>query len=187
MNELRIKPFPAASHMRAPSGFTLVELMLVITIMGIMLGMLVPNFSPLLQGMTLKHASQAVAQILRYARSVAVERSTAAKVTFDPETGAILLATEADPVNSPGVYQEEPLPVAYPREYRTKVKVPLIDKRSLFGTQEENELTFMPNGSTSDTFIYLVDENERVYTIGIIGLTGQVMVWDHVVQSFYES
>lgn len=186
MNEPRINPSPPASHEETPSGFTLVELMLVITIMGIMLGMLVPNFSPLLQGMTLKHASQAVAQILRYARSVAVERGTAAKVMFDSETGAILLATEADPINFPGVYQEEALPVAYPREYGTKVKVPMIDKRSLFGALEENELTFLPNGSTSDTFIYLMDENERMYTVGIIGLTGQVLVWDHVVQSFYE-
>ncbi|HXK94120.1 MAG TPA: prepilin-type N-terminal cleavage/methylation domain-containing protein, partial [bacterium] len=65
MNERRINPFLTASQEKAPGGFTLVELMLVITLMGIMLGMLVPNFSPLMQGMTLKHASQAVAQILR--------------------------------------------------------------------------------------------------------------------------
>ncbi|HXK94990.1 MAG TPA: hypothetical protein PKV38_15055, partial [bacterium] len=65
-------------------------------------------------------------------------------------------------------------------------KAALIEKRTLFGTLEENELTFQPNGSTSDTFIYLVDDRERVYTIGIIGLTGQVLVWDHAVESFYD-
>ncbi|HOJ61228.1 MAG TPA: prepilin-type N-terminal cleavage/methylation domain-containing protein [bacterium] len=186
MNERRINPFLPASQEKAPGGFTLVELMLVITLMGIMLGMLVPNFSPLMQGMTLKHASQAVAQILRYARGVAVERSAVTKITFDPETGNIRLSSEADPVNFPGVFQEEALPVAYPREYRAKVKAALIEKRTLFGTLEENELTFQPNGSTSDTFIYLVDDRERVYTIGIIGLTGQVLVWDHAVESFYD-
>lgn len=162
------------------------EMMLVITIMAIMLGAIVPNFKPFVESATIKDASRNLSQIIRYTRSLAVERSANTELTFDLETGEIMTLEENDPINAPGIFEPILLPVAYPKEYKTKVKVAAIVKQTLYGSQEDNVVSFQPDGATSDTFIYMVDSYEKVYTIGIVGLTGQVLVWDHAVQDFYE-
>ncbi|MBN2327529.1 MAG: GspH/FimT family pseudopilin [Candidatus Omnitrophica bacterium] len=167
-------------------GFTLVELMLVITIMGIMLGAITPTFKPFLDSQTLKNATSSLAQIIRFVRSMAVEQSAVVQITFDKDTGGVLVAMENDPINMPGVLAPVALPVRYPKEYQEKVRVASIVKQTLFGTQQEDMITFQPDGTTSDTFIYLVDEYENTYTIGIVGLMGQVMTWNHAVDNFYE-
>ncbi len=162
------------------------ELMMVIMIMGIMVGAIVPNFGPFLDRITLKNAANNIATTVRYARSVAIERSSVTKLMFDLDTGDVTFVAEADPINMPGEFVEERLPFPYPKEYREKVSFSQIIKHSLFDTDEQNVLSFQPNGATSDTFIYLMDPDEQVYTVGIIGLTGQVMVWNRAVETFYD-
>lgn len=167
-------------------GFTLVEMVLVITIMAIMLGSIVPNFKPFMESATIKDAARTLSHMIRYARSMAVEQSACVEVSFDPDTGNIWVLVESDPINEPGVYEPVKLPVDYPKKYRTDIKIASIVKQTLFGSQEDNVVSFLSDGTTSDTFIYLTDRYEQVYTIGIVGLTGQVMVWNYAAQSFYE-
>ncbi len=165
----------------------MVELMLVITIMGIMVGMITPNLRSALEGRALAHAAQGLSTTIRYARSVAVERGLVTKLSFDLNSGKVIFQVESDPLNNAGVFTEEPLPIAFKTGEDRKVKVSSIIKRSLSGSQQNNEITFNPNGSTSDTFIYLTKEDgTNVHTIGIVGLVGQVIVWEKSVESFYE-
>lgn len=161
-------------------------MILVITIMAIALGTITPNFKPFLESTTLKNAAQSLSTILRYTRSLAVERSAATQVEFNPDTGEIAVAIETDPINMPGIFEPVVLPVKYPRKYQTDILIAGIVKQTLFGTQEENIISFQSDGTTSDTFVYLADSYENTYTVGVVGLTGQVMVWNHAVQSFYE-
>ena len=168
------------------SGFTLVEMLLVITIMAIMLGGITPMFKPFLEGTTLKHAAQTLSHILRYTRSLAIERSAITQILFDQDTGIIQISIEADPVNAPGTYEPVRLPIKYPKKYRTDTSIAKIDKRTLSGSQKANEITFQPDGTTSDSFIYMIDKHENTYTVGIVGLTGQVMIWKGMTESFYE-
>ena len=195
MKDMWTRSFPSPSQRnqkhctersRPMRGFTLVEMMLVITIMAIMLGTVAPNFKPFLEGTTLKNAANTLSHLVRYARSLAVERSASTQLTFDTDTGIILLSVESDPLNFPGIYEPVPLPVSYPKEYRTQIAIAGIVKQSLSGSLEENVVNFLSDGTSSDTLIYLVDRCERTYTVGIVGLTGQVMVWNHAVQTFYE-
>ncbi len=174
------------NHTYKKSGFTLIELILVVTIMAIMAGAIVPNLGSHLTGDTIKNASQSLSYIIRYARSVAVEQSIKTKIVFSQESGEIAFMTESESSTQPGMFAPQPLPVAYPRHYQEEVKIARIVKHVLNGTQNENELGFNPDGSTSDTFIYLTNEEQTIYTIGVVGITGQIMVWDHPVESFYE-
>lgn len=167
-------------------GFTLVELMLVITIMGIMLGAITPTFKPFLESQTLKNATDSLAQIIRYARSMAVEQSSVVQIAFEEDSGGVSVLMENDPINMPGILEEVVLPVRYPKKYQEKVRVAAIIKQTLSGTQQEQVITFQPDGTTSDTFIYLADSYENTYTIGIVGLMGQVMTWNRAVDNFYE-
>lgn len=196
---------------------------MVIMILGIMMGAIVPNMRSFLSGSALKHTASSLADIIRYSRSAAIERSVVTKLTFMVENQTssyneiefiesseiaegvqdteaeqntqevtvtsiqgVLFTVETDPLNMPGQFFPEPLPVRTPKDLGDKVKVAQIIKQSLAGSMEESVVSFDPDGTTSDTMIYLTDDKERIYTIGVIGLTGQVIVWDRAVESFYE-
>lgn len=166
-------------------AFSLLELVLVITIMGIMAGAIMPSVSNSLQGRRLGDYCDTLAKMLHYARSVAVERSVITKITFAQDSANPQLSVESDPLNAPGTFEDEGFPIFINREFGSEITIASIVKNVLEGTQAENEITFNPDGSTSDTFIYTTDDNERIYTIGITGLTGQVMVWKTAVDNFY--
>jgi len=170
---------------RKENGFTLIELVMVITIMAVLLGAVVPSFNHVLGGKPIQSAATTLSNMIRYARSVAVTRSMMTKMSFDPEKGTIVLSVEEDPINNTGTFVTEPFPVAYEQDFPKDVKVQKIDKSALSGSLMENEITFNPDGSSTDTLIYLVDATEKIYTIGVVGLTGQVLTWDHMVENFY--
>lgn len=175
--------------MRKPktSAFTLVELMMVLTLMAIMLGAIVPSFNHVLGRKTLKNAADALSNMIRYTRSVAVTRSVMSKMLIDTELNTYTLYVETDPINSTGDFEQESYPVSFTKELGSPIQVQKMDARALNGSQFPDEILFNPDGSTSDALIYLTDPSEKIYTIGVLGITGQVMVWDHFVESFYES
>ena len=168
-------------------SFTLVEMVMAVTIMGIMLGAVVPAFRPFLEKTALKNTTSSVAYILRYTRSIAIQRSVNVKLIFPEGNGRLVLEVEADPMEAAGLFIEEKLPVSMPSELKDKIKIAGITQSTLTGLQPAQEVAFTPNGSTSDTMITLTDKYEQINVIGIVGLTGQVMVWDHAVESFYDS
>ncbi|MBI1390846.1 MAG: prepilin-type N-terminal cleavage/methylation domain-containing protein [bacterium] len=171
------------------NGFTLMEMMMVIVIIGIMTGMMIPSFRNVLDGQALKNTAQGVANLVRYARSESIQQSAETKLVFDSETGQVVFSIESDPFNQAGVFTEQRTPFPPPEELiRGKVKIASILKSNLFGGLEENELDFRPNGSSSDALIQIVEadkENPRVYTVGVVGLTGQTLIWDHAVENLY--
>jgi hypothetical protein len=123
--------------------------------------------------------------MLHYARSLAVERSVITKITFAQDSANPTLSVESDPLNTPGTFEDERFPIFISKDFGSSITIAGIVKNALEGTQAENEITFNPDGSTSDTFIYMTDDNERIYTIGITGLTGQVMFWKQSMDNFY--
>ncbi len=167
------------------SAFTLLELVMVITIIGIMAGAVIPSLSNSLQARRLGDYCDTLSSMIHYARSLAVERSMVTKVSFAENSSNPRLSVESDPLNAPGTFEDESFPLFIGKEFGQDITIAGMEKNALEGSQAEYEITFNPDGSTSDTFIYVTDETERVFTVGITGLTGQVMKWEQRVESFY--
>jgi type IV fimbrial biogenesis protein FimT len=70
---------------RNTKGFTLVELMIVITILGLVAVLSVPNYQRFMQGWRLDGETQHLASALRTARSAAVMKNIDVVFTFDPD------------------------------------------------------------------------------------------------------
>ncbi|TNF61933.1 MAG: prepilin-type N-terminal cleavage/methylation domain-containing protein, partial [Burkholderiales bacterium] len=60
--------------MRLQSGFTLIELMVTITVLAVLLGVGVPSFQATIQGNRITTAANDLVAALQYARSEAVRR-----------------------------------------------------------------------------------------------------------------
>ena len=64
------------------AGFTLIELMIVITITAILTALAVPSFSVTLDNQRISGAAEAVLSDLRWARAEAIKRNKKVRVTF---------------------------------------------------------------------------------------------------------
>ncbi|MBI3986875.1 MAG: prepilin-type N-terminal cleavage/methylation domain-containing protein [Lentisphaerae bacterium] len=81
---------------RRKGGFSLVELLLVIIIMGIALGIAIPAFIKSLQGHRLRTAAHSVVVVSRYARNMALLKRTSLMLTFNLDSGRIdLISTNS--------------------------------------------------------------------------------------------
>lgn len=75
-------------HILNVKGFTLLELLLVLTLLGLLLGIGVPAMSRQLEQVRLSRAAETLASDLRLARQLAIERQQAVYVNFSGQTPA---------------------------------------------------------------------------------------------------
>jgi len=82
---------------RKDNGFTLIELILVILILGIIAGVAVPSIRGIMDETLLDEAAQEVVNALRYARNLAIQDNTTRLVDLDPdqETCTLLLGYQS--------------------------------------------------------------------------------------------
>lgn len=71
-------------HARPASGFTIVEVLVAITVLGILIALGVPTFGEWLQGQQLRGAADATLNGLQLARAEAIRRNTAVQIVFAP-------------------------------------------------------------------------------------------------------
>ena len=63
-----------AEHPNAPRGFTSIELLVVVSILGILAALAAPSFTPLIETWRVRQATEALQSSLYYARSEAIKR-----------------------------------------------------------------------------------------------------------------
>lgn len=82
---------------RKDKGFTFIELVLVILILGVMAGIAVPSVRGIMDETTLDEATQEVVNTLKYARNLAIQDNTTRLVDLNPslETCALLLGYQS--------------------------------------------------------------------------------------------
>ena len=76
-------------HGRTGRAFTLIELVLVVSIIGIVVAISVPNFIRSTRGSRLRTAARSVVMAGRYARSMAVLQQKEMRLIFDLDTGVV--------------------------------------------------------------------------------------------------
>ena len=74
-------------------GFTLIELVLVILILGIIAGVAVPAIRGVMDETVLDESVQEIVSVLRYGRDIAIRNNTAMMIDFDPSQESSTLLT----------------------------------------------------------------------------------------------
>jgi prepilin-type N-terminal cleavage/methylation domain-containing protein len=148
------------------SGFTLTELMIVISIMGLLLAVSVPAMGRFLQSWRLNGEANEVATFLRLARAAAVTKNTNVVFVFDASAGEYYYFEDDD---DDGVHDAG--------EYESALKeLPggvSIDSY----TMAQQWITFGTKGNTVDGgSITLINSHEATRRVRVFSGTGNVTV-----------
>jgi general secretion pathway protein H len=137
-------------------GFTLIEILVVLAIMGAVIGIVVMRGPITSRGLQTRAAAGLLAQTLRQARAAAIERGRIVNVAIDPVRRNF--ATDGGPIHS----------------MAPDVEVAVLPP-ALKGPGDVRVISFSPDGSASGGAILLGSATRRVQ-IGVEWLTGRVQV-----------
>lgn len=188
----------------AVRGFTLIEFMIVLAIMGVFIAFVGPRVAGGLMGLDTRKAALQTAAMLRYARSKAVNTGCRYHVIFDG-VGRRVIVLQARPEDNfgsstpavnPDAGQDEPdggmLGQLFDDDARAvemeKKEYPLpdgvffenvtigdIDSQDM-GDEMIMMLSFYPNGTSQGAVLTIADARERRYFITVSSLSGSVRV-----------
>ncbi len=174
-------------------GFTLVEMMLVVTILGIVAAVVIPTLDSTSGQASLESVARLVAADLRLARQASVQYNTSYTVTFDltantyqiTQTGSGHPPPLVDPLSPDSNLSMVDLTVVGPHQ-PGQIRVILGGAVLQVSQAPVVNVTFGPRGGTGpsrtqDTVIWLTQgsgANRRAIVLSIQWLTGSVSVGD---------
>ncbi|MBV5310774.1 GspH/FimT family pseudopilin [Chromatium okenii] len=140
-----------------PTGFTLVELLVVLAIAALLMTAVPALFSAAFPGLELKSAARRTAATLRLARESAIRQGTETELQVDVEARQLALQG----------YRNLNLPSGLTMQLETAA-------RDLHDTQR-GVIRFFPDGSSTGGRIILA-YHDHGYQVGITWLTGRITV-----------
>lgn len=143
-------------------GFTLIELIVVLGIIGLVVVMSLPAFTGYVQQVRLKTATRETVKILRLARQLAIGSRQPRTVTIDPADRALVIEETRQ--------EDEPRAVRLPPSVQIAVDVP--------GQADPPwRLVFQPSGALAGRSAAVnLSSQTRTQTITVTAPTGSVMV-----------
>jgi len=141
-------------------GVTLLELLVVMTIIGLLLAIVPPIVSGVLPRLEHESAAREIATALRQARSRAISRNEATDLYLDVEARQYWTSTEPHPVELPPGLQLE-----------------LYGAAALAPDENSGGIRFYPDGSSTGGQIVLT-QDARSYRVNVDWLLGRVQVDD---------
>jgi general secretion pathway protein H len=149
---------PDCQKFRTASGFTLLEIMVVMVIAGLMIALVPPLFSGAVSGTKLKGSARDLAIVLRETRSKAIISNTEQLVHLD--------------LKEPRYRVGNDKPRALPENVDMAVEVVTGDR---VDKTAKHVLRFFPDGSSSGELITLSGGN-RAYHLQLNWLTGSITI-----------
>lgn len=144
-------------------GFTLVELMVVLAVIGIIVGMSVPGLTAYARDLRLKTATRQIMGLLGLARSTAITRHAESAVIIDQAQHQVRVVE-----SETGEAMEQM--VRLPGAVTVTVAAGGEDL-------EESQIVFRATGAlTGRTVTLTVEEDTRHQTITVTGATGAIML-----------
>jgi general secretion pathway protein H len=187
LNRATLPRFVKHSNTR---GFTLLELIVVLTIVGLMSILVVPKLVGPLGDLNLRTASQKISAALRYARSQAASEKATYVALFDFEKNRLVVVNSPTPSPGergvPGKNREAPggaLDSDTERPGGLKTYVLPGGIKLTKGVSREGEgssgifrVFFFPSGGSSGGEITVANERGRQYRISVDFITGTVQL-----------
>ncbi|MBU3911009.1 MAG: GspH/FimT family pseudopilin [Candidatus Omnitrophica bacterium] len=148
-------------------GFTLVEMLVVLAIVGMLLGISIPFTTGFGKGLRIKTASRAILGTLRVARSSAITYRDRKMVVFDVQEGEYWIQDED------GNISEKKLRLPSSIKFRLPE-----DSEADPVTFENDTVIFAPSGAVEgqNGYITISDKKGKSMTISIINSTGKITI-----------
>lgn len=156
-NLLRRKRGSRHVSSRAAAGFTLLELIVVLAIMGLVVGFAIPALTSS-SGTELRASARTLAAALRRTRNHAVSTNSAAALSVDVDKHQFAVAGER---------RTRTLP--------TSVKLKLFTARSELDSEARGRIRFFPDGSSTGGRVTLSGKG-GIYSVDIDWLTGRIQL-----------
>jgi len=150
------------STRRVPTGFTLVELMLVLTIIGIVVAVGVPSMAKSIRGNRLRLAASTVVKAGRYARSMAIMRQQEVRLAFNVGDGRVEVGGIGD--------------AGFDRRL-DGIKISRIEADGVAPGPEDKSvtITYSRIGRCTPYVVTLADERNKTMTINVDAFAGATM------------
>jgi len=147
-------------RLASQKAFSLLELLIVMTLIGLITAVAAPNFGHSLSPLQARSSTNKIASILRYARSQAVTRQQVCRVMFDiPERRVTLLAKSAT-----GATNET---------YRLPEGISMQPVGPGVAPEAESfSIDFYPGGNSSGGQLTLTGKSGREYRVTVDFITG---------------
>ncbi|WP_169513264.1 pilus assembly FimT family protein [Geopsychrobacter electrodiphilus] len=166
-------PTSTAGRLNNRSGFTLIELMLVILLLGMMAGLIMPlisGFDP----NRLNSSASRLAGTVKYLYNEAAMTGQEHRLIFNFDKAAY----HAEKINALGEWV--PL-LGVGDEHKLGEGVRFVNiYQPGKGERSDGEVTttLLPGGWLEETIIYLQDKNDKKLTLRLVPLTGRTQIFD---------
>ena len=164
----------AACGVRARRGFTLIEIMVVVAIIGVLAGILVPRL-PDITASRLKSTARRLAGTITYLYERSAATQLVYRLTLDMESNEFYVSL----LNKENQFEETKLDFARRTRLPDNVRVESADipAQGVISAGQA-QIHFFPGGFTEQAYVYLKDASGNELTLEVSPLTGRVKIME---------
>jgi len=157
-------------------GFSLIELIIVLVVIGLSVSLVVPSFSRFSKTIELKGAARKISAILRYCRSEAVNKGQTYQIIFDSDLREVRVQKTEPSEEKEEELKREGKAVRQMYHLPGGINVKEMDIASPQYASDYPTIEFYPNGGSNGGSFLLNSEERGGYRIKVHFLTGMVKI-----------